>query len=73
MKRMTFSTTIKAPRELVWRTMLEDETSKWNLRVAARDRSGLTGYGWVTRTPLIDIPIGQKGGEPSTVGHAARR
>lgn len=30
MNRMTFSTTIQAPKELVWRTMLEDETyRKW--------------------------------------------
>jgi uncharacterized protein YndB with AHSA1/START domain len=26
MTRLTFSTTIRAPKELVWRTMLEDET-----------------------------------------------
>ena len=26
MTRLTFSTTIEAPRDLVWRTMLEDET-----------------------------------------------
>lgn len=30
MTRLTFSTTINAPKELVWRTMLEDETyRKW--------------------------------------------
>jgi uncharacterized protein YndB with AHSA1/START domain len=30
MTRLTFSTTISAPRELVWRTMLDDETyRKW--------------------------------------------
>ena len=26
MKQLTFSTTIDAPKEIVWRTMLEDET-----------------------------------------------
>jgi len=30
MIRLTFTTTIDAPKELVWRTMLEDETyRKW--------------------------------------------
>ncbi len=30
MTKLTFSTTIKAPKELVWRTMLDDETyRKW--------------------------------------------
>ena len=67
MTRLTFSTTINAPKELVWRTMLEDETyRKWTSAfaegrtrsrigspAARRSSSGRMAPAWSAASPSI--------------------